>query len=52
MDFRLTEEQRMLQEMVYKWSVNELGPLQEKIDAEDWFPPTSSGSAPTSAFWE
>ncbi len=39
MDFRLTEEQRMLQEMVYKWSVNELGPLQEKIDAEDWFPP-------------
>jgi isovaleryl-CoA dehydrogenase len=25
--------------MVYKWSVNELGPLQEKIDEEDWFPP-------------
>ncbi|MBC7359802.1 MAG: acyl-CoA dehydrogenase family protein [Desulfacinum sp.] len=39
MDFQLSEEQRMMREMVYKWSVNELGPLQEKIDEEDWFPP-------------
>ncbi|SHF21741.1 isovaleryl-CoA dehydrogenase [Desulfacinum infernum DSM 9756] len=39
MDFQLSEEQRMMKEMVYKWSVNELGPLQEKIDEEDWFPP-------------
>ena len=39
MDFQLTDEQRMIKETVYKWSVNELGPLQEKIDAEDWFPP-------------
>jgi isovaleryl-CoA dehydrogenase len=39
MDFELTEEQRMIKETVYKWSVQELGPLQEKIDEEDWFPP-------------
>ena len=39
MDFQLTDEQRMIQETVRKWSVNELGPIQEKIDDEDWFPP-------------
>ncbi len=39
MDFQLTDEQRMIKETVYKWSVKELGPLQEKIDEEDWFPP-------------
>lgn len=39
MDFELSDEQRMIKETVYKWAVNELGPLQEKIDEEDWFPP-------------
>jgi isovaleryl-CoA dehydrogenase len=39
MDFQLTDEQRMIKETVYKWAVKELGPLQEKIDEEDWFPP-------------
>jgi isovaleryl-CoA dehydrogenase len=39
MDFQLSDEQRMIKETVLKWSVNELGPLQEKIDEEDWFPP-------------
>jgi isovaleryl-CoA dehydrogenase len=39
MDFQLTDEQRMIKETVYKWAVNELGPIQEKIDDEDWFPP-------------
>ncbi|MEN6483808.1 MAG: acyl-CoA dehydrogenase family protein [Syntrophobacteraceae bacterium] len=39
MDFGLTDEQRMIQETVYKWALNELGPIQEKIDEEDWFPP-------------
>ena len=39
MDFMLTDEQRMIRETVYKWAVNELGPLQDKIDDEDWFPP-------------
>ncbi len=39
MDFQLTDEQRMIQETVRKWAMNELGPLQEKIDEEDWFPP-------------
>jgi isovaleryl-CoA dehydrogenase len=39
MDFHLTDEQRMIAETVYKWTVNELAPLQEKIDDEDWFPP-------------
>jgi len=39
MDFQLTDEQRMIKETVYKWSVNELGPIQEKVDDEDWLPP-------------
>ncbi len=39
MDFQLTDEQKMMRETVYKWAVTELGPLQEKIDEEDWFPP-------------
>jgi isovaleryl-CoA dehydrogenase len=39
MDFQLSDEQRMIRETVYKWSVNELAPIQEKIDEEDWFPP-------------
>ncbi len=39
MDFRLTDEQRMMRETVRKWAVNELGPIQEKVDEEDWFPP-------------
>lgn len=40
MDFEFTDEQRMLTETVYKWATNELGPLQEKIDEEDWMPPS------------
>jgi len=39
MDFQLSDEQRMMKETVYKWTVDYLGPLQEKIDDEDWFPP-------------
>ncbi len=39
MDFELTLEQRMLRDMVYDWAVKDLGPLQEKIDEEDWMPP-------------
>lgn len=39
MNFELTDEQRMIKETVYKWAVQELGPIQEKIDDEDWFPP-------------
>ena len=39
MDFELNMEQRMLRDMVYDWSLNELGPVQEKIDDEDWMPP-------------
>ncbi len=39
MDFELTLEQRMLRDMVYEWSCKELGPLQEKIDEDDWMPP-------------
>jgi isovaleryl-CoA dehydrogenase len=38
MDFELTEEQRMMKDMVYKWTLNELAPIQEKIDEEDWLP--------------
>ncbi len=39
MDFQLTDEQRWLKDVVRKWSIKEWGPLQQKIDEEDWFPP-------------
>jgi len=34
----LANEERMLAETMYKWAVQEIAPLQEKIDDEDWFP--------------
>jgi len=37
--FDFTEEQEMMEELVWKWSVEQIGPIQEKIDEEDWFPP-------------
>lgn len=39
MDFELSEEQKMMRDMVYKWAQKELAPIQEKVDEEDWFPP-------------
>ena len=39
MEFEFSMEERMLRDMVYDWSLNELGPVQEKIDDEDWMPP-------------
>ncbi|MBU1742844.1 MAG: acyl-CoA dehydrogenase family protein [Proteobacteria bacterium] len=39
MNLQLTDEQLMLEETVYRWAKNEIGPLQEKIDEEDWMPP-------------
>jgi len=39
MKIELTEEQRLVKETAYQWALNEWGPLQEKIDEEDWFPP-------------
>ncbi len=39
MEFDLSMEEKMLRDMVYDWSCKELGPLQEKIDEEDWMPP-------------
>lgn len=39
MDFELTDEQRLFTDTVYKWAVSQLGPIQEKIDEEDWMPP-------------
>lgn len=34
----LTNEEHMLAETMYKWSVKEIAPLQEKIDEDDWLP--------------
>jgi isovaleryl-CoA dehydrogenase len=39
MEVQFSDEQRMLQETIYKWALNELGPIAEKIDEEDWMPP-------------
>jgi isovaleryl-CoA dehydrogenase len=39
MDVQFSEEQRLLQETIYKWAVNELAPIAEKVDDEDWMPP-------------
>jgi isovaleryl-CoA dehydrogenase len=39
MEIQFTEEQNLLRDSVYKWAVNELGPIAEKVDDEDWMPP-------------
>ena len=39
MDFELTEEQRILSDTIYRWARDELGPIAEKVDDEDWMPP-------------
>ncbi len=38
MDFELTEEQRMIQDMAYKFAVNELAPVAQECDREEKFP--------------
>ena len=50
MDFDLTSEQGLLQETVYKWAVNEWGPLRERIDEEDWTPGPFSQTGRNGAF--
>ncbi len=35
MDFELTEEQRMIQDMAYKFAVNEMAPLAQEYDREE-----------------
>jgi isovaleryl-CoA dehydrogenase len=39
MSNQLTDEQRLVKETAYEWALKEWGPLQEKIDEEDWMPP-------------
>jgi len=34
----LTKEETMMAETVYRWAVNELGPIQEEIDEQDRLP--------------
>ncbi|NPV91244.1 MAG: isovaleryl-CoA dehydrogenase [Firmicutes bacterium] len=38
MSFELSDEQKMLQDMVYKWAVNWLEPQMEHADEEDHYP--------------
>lgn len=38
MNFDLTQDQRLTQEMVHKFAVNELQPMAEEIDREERFP--------------
>jgi len=39
LDFTLTEEQQMLEEMVYKWGIDWLEPQMEELYEKDEFPP-------------
>jgi len=39
MSNQLIDEQRLVKETAYEWALTEWGPLQEKIDEEDWMPP-------------
>ena len=39
MNVELTSEQRLIRDSAYKWALNEIAPLQERIDEEDWLPP-------------
>jgi alkylation response protein AidB-like acyl-CoA dehydrogenase len=38
MDFDLNEEQRMIQDMAYKFAVNEMAPIAQECDREEKFP--------------
>ena len=38
MQMQFSEEQKQLQNTIYKWALNELGPIAEKVDDEDWMP--------------
>lgn len=38
MDFELTEEQRMIQDMAYKFAVNELAPIAKEFDRKEEYP--------------
>jgi alkylation response protein AidB-like acyl-CoA dehydrogenase len=38
MDFELTQEQRMIQDMAYKFAVNEIAPIAQECDREEKFP--------------
>ena len=38
MDFNLTEEQRMIRDMAYKFAVNEMAPLAKECDREEKIP--------------
>jgi alkylation response protein AidB-like acyl-CoA dehydrogenase len=38
MDFELTEEQRMIQDMAYKFAVNEIAPVAQDYDRAEKFP--------------
>ncbi len=38
MDFDLTEEQRMIQDMAYKFAVNEMAPVAQQYDREETWP--------------
>ncbi len=38
MDFELTQEQRMIQDMAYKFAVNEIAPIAKECDREEKFP--------------
>jgi len=38
MDFTLTEEQRMIQDLAYKFAVKEMAPIAKKHDREESWP--------------
>jgi len=38
MDFELTEEQRMIQDMAYKFAVNEIAPIAKEFDRKEEYP--------------
>ncbi|MBI5248104.1 MAG: acyl-CoA dehydrogenase family protein [Desulfomonile tiedjei] len=38
MNIQFSEEQKLLQDTIYKWALHELGPIAEKVDDEDWMP--------------
>ncbi len=39
MNLELTSEQRQIRDSAYKWALNEIAPIQERMDEEDWLPP-------------
>ena len=49
--FGFNEDHQAVYDMIWRYSKEELHPLLERMDAEDWFPETSCAACTKSGCW-